>query len=131
MMTDPISDMIIRIKNAKMAGNDVVSMSQSKLKKAIAEKLKQRGIVSNVTTYGKNTSKLLELTLARGESGEYRFRDVKRISKPGCRIYFGSKDIRPVKGGTGTLFISTPKGILFGHEARKENVGGEPLFKIW
>ncbi len=131
MMTDPVSDMIIRIKNAKMAGNDVVSMPQSNLKKAIAEKLKQRGVVSDITTHGKNANKSLELTLTRDENGEYRFKDVKRVSKPGCRVYFSTKDIRPVKGGTGTLFISTPKGILFGHEARKENVGGEPLFKIW
>lgn len=131
MMTDPISDMIIRIKNARMAGNDVVSMPQSKLKNAIAKKLKQRGVVSSVVKHGKNANKSLELTLARNESGEYYFKDVKRISKPGCRVYLGSKDIKPVKGGTGTLFISTPNGIRFGHEARKENVGGEPLFEIW
>jgi len=131
MTTDPISDMIIRIKNASMAGKDVVSMPQSKIKVAIADKLKERGIVSEVATHGKNTGKTIELTLTRNERGAYKFRDVKRISKPGCRVYFGVQDIRPVMGGSGSLVISTPKGILFGDEARKEQVGGEPLFEIW
>ena len=131
MMTDPISDMIIRIKNAAMAGNDVVSMPQSKLKSAIADKLKQRGIVVEVTARGKNTGKTIELTLAKNEKGKYKFVNVKRVSKPGCRVYFSTQDIRPVMGGRGSLVISTPKGILFGDEARKEKVGGEPLFEIW
>lgn len=130
-MTDPVSDMIIRIKNAMMAGNDTVSMPQSKLKSAIAEKLKERGIISDITTHGKKIGKTLELTMTRGEDGTYNFVDVKRISKPGCRIYFGTQDIRAVMGGTGSLVISTPEGILFGDQARKKRVGGEPLFEIW
>ena len=76
MMTDPISDMIIRIKNAKMAGNDVVSMPQSKLKAAIADKLKERGILADVTSRGKNVGKTLELTLTRDEDGEFNFVEV-------------------------------------------------------
>jgi small subunit ribosomal protein S8 len=131
MMTDPISDMIIRIKNAAMAGNDVVSVPQSKVKSAIAQKLVQRGIIENVVARGKNISKTIELTLARDEKGGYKFTDVRRVSKPGCRVYFGVEDIRPVMGGLGQVVISTPKGILFGDEARKERVGGEPLFEIW
>lgn len=131
MMTDPISDMIIRMKNAAMAGNDVVSVPQSKVKLAIAEKLKERGVVSDVVTHGKNAGKTIELTLNRSEKGVYTFRDVRRISKPGRRVYFSTQDIRPVMGGSGALVISTPKGVLFGHEARKEQVGGEPLFEIW
>ncbi len=131
MMTDPVSDMIIRIKNAMMAGNDVVSMPQSKLKMAIAKKLKEKGIVSEVVSHGKNAGKTLELVLARDENGDYNFVDVRRISKPGCRIYYGVQDIRLVMGGTGSLFISTPEGILLGEEARKKRVGGEPLFEIW
>lgn len=131
MMTDPISDMIIRIKNAAMAGNEVVSMPQSKVKLAIANKLKEKGIVAEVASRGKNVGKTIELTLTQDEKGKYAFRDVKRVSKPGCRVYFGSQDIRPVMGGLGFLVISTPKGILTGDEARKEKVGGEPLFEIW
>ena len=131
MMTDPISDMIIRIKNASMAGKDVVSMPSSKMKTAIAEKLKERGIVSDIAVHGKDAKKTMELTLTRNERGGYTFRDVKRVSKPGCRMYFGVQDIRPVMGGLGSLVISTPKGVLFGDEARKGKVGGEPLFEIW
>jgi small subunit ribosomal protein S8 len=131
MVTDPISDMIIRIKNAAMAGKPVAVVPQSKLKAAIADKLKERGIVAEVTPRGKHTAKTLELTLAQDDNGAYRFRDVRRVSKPGCRVYVGAQDIRPIMGGSGMLFISTPKGILVGEEARKENVGGEPLFEIW
>lgn len=131
MMTDPISDLIIRMKNAAMAGKEVVSMPQSKMKLAIAGKLKERGIVSDIAMHGKNAQKLMELTLTRNEKGAYNFKDVKRISKPGCRVYFSVQDIRPIMGGSGSLLISTPKGVLFGDEARKEKVGGEPLFEIW
>jgi small subunit ribosomal protein S8 len=131
MMTDPISDLIIRIKNAAMAGKDVVALPQSKIKLAIAEKLKQRGIISDIATHGKNAGKTIELTLTRTEKGAYSFRDVRRVSKPGCRVYFGVQDIRPVMGGSGALVISTPKGVLFGDEAKKAQVGGEPLFEIW
>jgi len=114
-----------------MAGKDVAVIPQSKLKAAIADKLKERGIVTEVHARGKNVGKTLELTLAQDENGKYHFRDVRRVSKPGCRVYMGAQDIRPVMGGTGVLLISTPKGILFGEEARKEKVGGEPLFEIW
>ena len=130
-MIDPIADMIIRMKNAAMTGNDTVSMPHSKIKLAIAEKLKERGVVSAVAHRGKNARKTIELTFTRDDAGVYKFKDVRRISKLGRRIYYGVKDIRPVVGGTGHLLISTPKGVLFGDEARKAQVGGEPLFEIW
>lgn len=130
-MIDPIADMIIRMKNAAMTGNDTVSVPQSKIKHAIAEKLKERGIVDSIAHRGKNTKKTIELTFARDEKGVYKFKDVKRISKLGRRVYYGVKDIRPVVGGSGHLIISTPKGVLFGDEAKKAQVGGEPLFEIW
>lgn len=130
-MTDPIADMIIRLKNSAMAGKEVVSMPMSKLKLAVAEKLKKRGYLSEVRTFGKNAAKTLELTLARTAEGSFRISDVKRVSKPGMRIYNGSAEIRRVRGGTGSVVMSTPKGVLFGDEARKENVGGEVLFEIW
>ena len=130
-MTDPIADMITRIKNAVMAGHDTVSVPQSAVKLAIAEKLKQRGLVSDVATHGKGTEKIIELHFARTDAGEPRFSDVRRISKPGRRMYVGAKEIKSVRGGSGSLVVSTPKGILFGDEARKQNVGGEALFEIW
>ncbi|MBP9760199.1 MAG: 30S ribosomal protein S8 [Candidatus Pacebacteria bacterium] len=130
-MTDPIADMIIRMKNAAMANKDVVSMPMSKLKLAIAEKLKTRGFLSDVTSRGKNVTKTLEVTLARTSEGTHRLTDVKRVSKPGMRVYTGSSEIQRVRGGMGVVVVSTPKGVLFGDEARKEKVGGEVLFEIW
>lgn len=130
-MTDPIADMITRIKNAALAGRDAVSFPQSALKLAIAERLKERGFVSDVATHGKGTEKTIELHFAHNEDGTNRFSDVRRISKPGRRMYVGAKEIKPVMGGSGALVVSTPKGILFGDEARKQNVGGEALFEIW
>jgi small subunit ribosomal protein S8 len=123
--------MITRIKNAALAGHDSVSVPQSTLKLAIAAKLKERGLVSEVETHGKNTEKVIELHFARNEDGSLKLRDVRRISKPGRRMYVGAKEIKPVMGGSGSLVVSTPKGILFGDEARKQNVGGEALFEIW
>jgi len=131
MTTDPIADMIVRIKNATMAGHDSVSIPMSTIKLAIAEKLKQRGLVADVATHGKHTEKSIEITLAKDEAGKYRFSDVRRVSKPGCRVYIGAGDIKPIRGGSGALVVSTPKGIMFGDEARKQHVGGEALFEIW
>jgi small subunit ribosomal protein S8 len=131
MTTDPIADMIIRVKNATMAGHDTVSVPMSNMKLAIAEKLKQRGLFADVATHGKHTEKSIEITFAKDESGSFRFSDVRRVSKPGCRVYMGAGDIKPVRGGSGAIVISTPKGIMFGEEARKQHVGGEALFEIW
>lgn len=128
---DPIADMINRLKTARLAGKDVVALPLSNVKVAIAEKLREKGFVSEVTKRGKKAHRTLELTLARSESGRYRFTDVKRVSKPGCRVYAGAQDIKPVRGGTGTLYVSTPKGVLSGEEAKREKVGGELLFEIW
>jgi small subunit ribosomal protein S8 len=128
---DPIADMIIRIKNAALAQRDVVSMPQSALKLAIAEKLKSRGFIADVTVRGKKAVKTLELTLARTQGGASRVTDVKRVSRPGRRVYAGADHINSVQGGMGAVVLSTPKGVLFGDEARKERVGGEVLFEIW
>lgn len=108
-----------------------MSLPYSKLKHAIADKLKDRGYLKEVTKHGKKTTKSLLLELNKTEGGEYSFKDLERISKPGCRVYSGVSEIETVRGGTGTVFLSTPQGILAGDEARKANVGGELLFKIW
>ena len=128
---DPIADMIIRLKNASLAGREVVSVPRSKLKLAIAEKLKSRGFVREVAVRGKKADKTIEFVLARANDGGFRITDVKRVSKPGCRVYCGATDIMPVRGGSGVVVISTPRGVLFGDEARKECVGGEVLFELW
>jgi small subunit ribosomal protein S8 len=128
---DPIADMIIRLKNAALAGREVVSMPHSTLKNAIAEKLRARGFLKDVTVRGKKAVKTLEVTLARTTAGAFRVTDVKRVSRPGRRVYVGASNVKAVQGGTGSVLISTPKGVLFGDEARKENVGGEVMFEIW
>lgn len=131
-MTDPIADMIIRIKNAAMAKRDVVSVPFSKQKLAIAEKLAKRGFVTDVSARGKHVaSRVVEMKLGKDAQGNYRVNDVRRVSKPGMRIYKGAGEIGLVRGGTGAIVVSTPKGVLYGDEARKEHVGGEVLFEIW
>ncbi len=128
---DPIADMIIRLKNASLAGREVVSMPHSMLKASVAEKLKSRGFLSEVTVRGKKAIKTLEVTLARTSGGGFRVSDVKRISRPGRRVYVGCDRIKAVQGGMGAVMISTPNGVLFGDEARKQQVGGEVMFEIW
>lgn len=123
--------MIIRIKNAAAAKKPIVEVPHSLLKAAIAEKLKERGYVTNVEKRGRKVKKTLDITIAYNESGISRIQGVKRISKPGRRMYASVSDIVPIKYGHGTSLLSTPKGILTGEEARKAKVGGEMLFYIW
>lgn len=131
MVNDPIGDLIIRLKNAGMAGKRTVSIPHSKLKFAVLEKLKAKGFIESVEKKGKKVEKTIEVNLSYGKDDSPRIKDVKRVSKPGKRVYSGVKNVFPVKYGKGALILSTPKGILTGDEARKEKVGGEELFKIW
>ncbi|PCI20846.1 30S ribosomal protein S8 [Candidatus Wolfebacteria bacterium] len=127
---DRIADMIIMIKNGSLAEKEVVVSPYSKVKHAIANCLKREGYLSSVKKVAGNKFPELELGLVQ-EDKKTKIINVKRISKPSRRIYFGVKDIHKVKNGFGRLVLSTPKGILTGNEARKELVGGEALFNIW
>jgi len=127
---DPISNMIIMIKNASLAGNETVLLSSSKIKNAILNCLKKEGYISDFSKKVKKNGTYLEVKLIYIDN-KPRITDVERISKQSRRVYFGMKDIHPVRSGSGTLVLSTPKGILSGKEARHEQVGGEALFKIW
>ena len=131
MVTDSIADLIIRIKNAGMVRKEKIEVPYSKKRNSIAQKLRVASYIENVETQGHGTKKELIITLAYHEDGKHKVRDVKRISKPGRRVYFGVQDIHPIRSGHGTLFLSTPKGILTGDEARKGHTGGEALFSIW
>lgn len=131
MVNDPIGDFIIRLKNGSAVKKDCVQLPYSKLKHAIADKLKSKGYVKDVAKRGKKVRKNIEVELLFDEKGEAAIHDVKRVSKPGKRTYVSSGDIRPVRHGKGSLILSTPKGILTGEEARKAHVGGEALFEIW
>jgi small subunit ribosomal protein S8 len=131
MVGDTVGDLIIRIKNAGAVGHSEVAVPYSGLRRAIAEKLVEKGYLSGLTERGgKKGRKTLVLTL-RYENGRHRICGVKRISKPGRRLYAKVAAIHPVKFGSGHLILSTPVGILTNEEAREKNTGGEQLFIIW
>ena len=127
---DSISNMIIMMKNGSLASKESVSMPYSKLKNAIAECLKKEGYVSEVSKKVKKGQPMLEISLIYTDK-KPKITEVERVSKQSRRVYFAMKDIHSVRNGLGLLVLSTPKGILSGKEARKEQVGGEALFKIW
>ena len=130
MVSDTVGDFIVRLTNAGAVKRDVISIPFSNLKLAIAEKLQQAGYITAVEKKGKKVKKTLEVTL-KYTNGKPTISGVKRVSKPGRRMYQSVSEIRPVRYGTGSLILSTPKGIMTDKEARKENVGGEALFQIW
>jgi small subunit ribosomal protein S8 len=131
MVNDPVGDFIIQLKNAGMVRKKAVSIPYSKLKAAIADKLVDAGFVEGVDKHGKKVKKTLDITLKYDESGTHLIQGVKRVSKPGRRLYVNVSEIFPVKFGRGKRILSTPAGILTGEEAREKNVGGEELFIIW
>lgn len=130
MVTDQIGDFIIQIKNAGAVGKAEVSIPFSSFKMAVAEKLKQAGYIANVEKRGKKVKKTLAITLKYAE-GKHVVSDVKRVSKPGRRMYVSVSEVHPVRYGKGSLILSTPKGVLTDKEAREQKVGGESLFQIW
>jgi small subunit ribosomal protein S8 len=130
MITDRVGDFIIRLKNAGAIGNQVVSVPHSKHIEEIAKKLKELGFVSDVQM-SKKEDHVLEVTLSYDAQGNHKIRDVKRISKPGRRLYVPARETHTVKNGLGSRILSTPKGVLSDREARKIRVGGENLFEIW
>ena len=130
MVTDPISDLIIRIKNAGPVRKETVSLPYSKLKHAIAEVLVKHKFVSSVEKKGEGVGSTLELGIAY-DGVKPRVNDVQRISKSSRRVYKGATEINSVRNGFGSLILSTSKGSMTDKEARKAKVGGEALFKIW
>ena len=131
MVSDPVGDFIIRIKNASSVGKEKVTAPHSKLRLAIAEVLQKHGYIKSVHKKGKKVQKTIEVELRYEKDNTSYIHGVERVSKLGRRVYRKASEIHPIKYGKGLLILSTPKGILTGDEARKENVGGEVLFKIW
>lgn len=127
---DPIANMLIMIKNASFAGKKSVIVPFSKLKESIANCLLNAGYISSVSKKSRKGHPVLELGLSYGENAP-KVNHVVRLSKQSKRVYLGVRSIFPVRDGKGLLVLSTPKGILTGDQARKEQVGGEALFKIW
>ncbi len=130
MVNDPVGDFIVSLKNAGAIHKTSVSVPYSAFKMAIAEKLREAGYVASVEKKGKKVHKNLDITL-KYNGGEHAIAGVKRISKPGRRMYKNSREITPVRYGYGALILSTPNGVLTDKEARKAKVGGEALFEIW
>ncbi len=130
MVGDTIGDFIIRLKNAGAVGKTQVLVPYSKLRHAIADKLVAAGYIAEAVQEGKKVQKNLVVTL-KYDNGAHVIRGVKRVSKPGRRLYTKVADIHKVKFGQGHMILSTPAGILTNDEAKAKNVGGEQLFIIW
>ena len=131
-MSDPIADMLTRIRNANTAKHDTVDIPASKMKQAIADILLKEGYVKAVDVVEEGNFKTIKITLKYGaDKNEKILTGLKRISKPGLRVYASKDELPKVLGGLGTAIISTNKGILTDKEARKANVGGEVLAFIW
>ncbi|AWB83386.1 30S ribosomal protein S8 [Corynebacterium liangguodongii] len=130
-MTDPIADMLSRVRNASSAHHETVSMPSSKLKVNIAEILKQEGYIANYTVEDAKVGKTLTLDLKYGPTREASIAGLRRVSKPGLRVYAKSNDLPQVLGGLGVAIISTSQGLLTDRQAQEKGVGGEVLAYVW
>lgn len=131
-MTDPIADMLTRIRNANTAKHDTVDVPASKMKEAIANILLEEGYVKGVEIVEEGKFKTIHITLKYGkDKNEKVITGIKRISKPGLRVYAGKDELPKVLGGLGVAIISTNKGVLTDKQARAEQVGGEVLAFVW
>lgn len=131
VMTDPIADFLTRIRNGNMRKFDVVEAPASKIKRQIAEILKAEGYVKDVEYVEDNKQGVIRVFLKYGKNGEKVITNLKRISKPGLRVYVKSDDIPKVLNGLGTAVISTSTGVVTDKVARETNVGGEVIAYIW
>lgn len=131
MMTDPVADLLTRIRNATRRRAKSVTMPASKLKVRIAQVLVEEGYIRAYRVEPKTPQSDLVLDLKYGPDGEFVIREITRISKPGCRVYSGASELARVLRGQGIYVLSTPKGVLSDRAARRENVGGEILCQIY
>lgn len=131
MMTDPIADMLTRIRNASKAKHEKVDIPSSKLKMEVAKILKDEGYIKNLKLVKDRRQGLIRVYLKYSDEELPVITGIKRISKPGCRVYSNSKAIPRVFRGLGIAILSTPKGIQTGKQAQKDNVGGEVLCHVW
>jgi len=130
-MTDPIADMLTRIRNANQNRAKTVSMPSSKMKEEIARILKDEGFIEEFSIEENDVQNTLTLTLKYGQKKERVITGLKRVSKPGLRVYSKAEELPRVLNGLGIAIISTPNGVLTDKEARKANVGGEVIAYIW
>jgi len=133
MMTDPLADMLARIRNAALARHELTHVPASKMKKAVAEILKAEGFLADVRqeAWGKAEHQHLTLVLKYTDTREAAFRGIKRVSRPGRRVYVKHDQIPRVLSGMGVSILSTSRGLMTDHEARRQKVGGELLCEVW
>ena len=130
-VNDPISDMLTRIRNAGMARKAEVVMPSTKVLVAIADVLKAEGYIDDFQVIEKLPQNNIKLTLRYGADKKHSIREIKRVSKPGLRVYAGKEAIPRVKSGLGIAIVSTPEGVLTGYEARRRGIGGEVLCTVF
>ena len=131
MMTDPIADMLTRIRNAVRVERPDVVMPLSKVKRGLAEVLKREGYIWGWEEVTADPVTELKIELKYGPNGERVIRHIRRVSKPGNRVYRGADGLRPVLNGLGISIISTSRGVISDREARQRNLGGEVLCELW
>lgn len=131
MNTDPIADMLTRIRNANLVNHEQVEMPSSKLKVQLAKLLKEEGFITDYSEKADGKFKYLTIELKYDEKQKPVITNLKRVSKPGLRSYCKSKNLPQVLGGLGIAIVSTSKGLLTDRKARKENLGGEVLCYVW
>ncbi|QSQ08981.1 30S ribosomal protein S8 [Koleobacter methoxysyntrophicus] len=131
VMTDPIADMLTRIRNANIVRHEAVEIPASNIKKAIAQTLKDEGFIKDFEVLEDNKQGIIKIYLKYGPNKERVITGLKRISKPGLRVYAKKDEIPRVLGGLGIAILSTSKGIMTDKNARKEGIGGEVLCYIW
>lgn len=130
-MNDPIADMLTRVRNANSAGHDTVSMPTSKKLVDIARIMKEEGYIADYVIDPASPRDILTITLKYGEKKARTIRGIRRISKPGLRIYAGKDNLPRVLGGLGTAIVSTSQGVMADRDARKKGIGGEVIAYIW
>ncbi len=131
MMTDPIADMLTRIRNAVRVERPHVELPLSKVKRGLAEVLKREGYIWDWEEVAGSPVNILRLYLKYGPNGERVIRRIRRVSTPGRRIYSGATDLKPVLGGLGIRILSTSRGVVSDREARQRRLGGEVLCEVW
>ncbi len=131
MVTDPIADMLTRIRNAAMVRHRRVVVPHSKMKEAIAKILADEGFISGYTVTDEKPQPNLIMGMKYTGKGDPVITDLQRVSKPGRRVYVGYQEIPWVRSGLGVNIVSTPKGVMSGRQARRERVGGEVVCNIW
>ena len=131
MTSDPISDMLTRIRNGLAARHPKVDVPASRLKGDIAKILKDEGFIANYKLTEEGAKKSIRIYLKYTPGNMPVISRIERVSRPGCRVYVGSKGVQRVLGGLGINILTTPRGVMTGHSARKEGVGGEVLCQVW